>query len=351
MSINAEQRPAPRGIRRRTLASDGPAVTVAPPNGERLPATVSTDLSGVDLAAWLTANRDQLQELLRSHGAVLFRGFGIQGAEALEKLVLAVSPEALNYVYGSTPRTREMRQVYTSTEYPADQSIPMHNELAYATTWPMRLWFLSHKAAETGGATPLANSRLVYERIPQHIRDRFAKTGVLYVRNYGSGMDLTWQQAFETDDPAAVEEFCTESGIDFTWLPGQRLRTKQVAQAIVRHPVTGELSWFNQAHLFHTSSLPAEVRGSLLEAVDPLDLPRNALYGDGTPIEDEVIAEINAAFEAEIRAEAWSDGDVLLIDNVLTAHGRQPYTGARKVLVAMAETDSWKKDEQLEGNR
>jgi len=335
------QRPGLKNVRRRSLAAAGSsAVTVTPPAGERLPATVTPDVTGVDLAAWLAASRDRLQLLLHSYGAVLFRGFGIGGAEALERLVLAVSPEAMNYVYGSTPRTREMRQVYTSTEYPANQSIPLHNELAYATTWPMRLWFLSDKAAETGGATPLADSRRVYERIPQDIRLRFAAHGVMYVRNYGSGMDLTWQQAFETDDRAEVERFCRESGITLTWLPDQRLRTVQVAQAVVRHPVTGEWSWFNQAHLFHTSSLPEEVRGSLLEALDPIDLPRNALYGDGTPIEDEAIAAVAAALEAEYRAEAWSDGDVLLIDNVLTAHGRQPYTGARKVLVAMAEPAS-----------
>ncbi|MFE6101526.1 TauD/TfdA family dioxygenase [Streptomyces laurentii] len=341
MNVHAHHHPAPRGIRRRTVASaGGPAVTITPPTAERLPATVTADAPGVDLAAWLAASREPLRDTLLRHGAVLFRGFGISGAEGLERLVLAVSPEAMNYVYGSTPRTREMRQVYTSTEYPASESIPMHNELAYATTWPTRLWFLSDKAARTGGATPLADSRRVYERIPREVRDRFAAQGVMYVRNYGAGMDLSWQQAFETEDPAEVERFCTDAGIEFTWLPGRRLRTRQVAQAVVRHPVTGEWSWFNQAHLFHPAGLPADVRGSLLETLDPVELPRNALYGDGTPIEDEVIAGINSAFAAEYRAEAWSDGDVLLIDNVLTAHGRQPYTGPRKVLVAMAEPAS-----------
>ncbi|MCX2182268.1 TauD/TfdA family dioxygenase [Streptomyces sp. SKN60] len=340
-STRAPERPGPKNLRRRAVAmTDGPAVTVTPPAGDRLPATVTPDIPGVDLAAWLAVSGDILKGLLHTHGAVLFRGFGISGPEGLERLVLAVSPEAMNYVYGSTPRTREMRQVYTSTEYPASESIPLHNELAYATTWPMRLWFLSHKAAETGGATPLADSRKVYERIPEDVRNRFAEHGVMYVRNYGSGMDLTWQQAFETEDPAEVERFCEESGIEYTWFPDQRLRTKQIAQAVVQHPVTGEWSWFNQAHLFHTSSLPQEARETLLETLEPIELPRNALYGDGTPIEDEVIKAIHEAMEAEYRAEGWSDGDVMLIDNVLVAHGRQPYTGARKVLVAMSEPAS-----------
>jgi alpha-ketoglutarate-dependent taurine dioxygenase len=341
MTTNLSRRPGPGQIRRRSVAvTPGSAVTVASPAETGHPIVVSTEDANVDLATWLRDNRDQLQGLLHDRGAVLFKGFGVSGPEELERLVLAVSPEAMNYVYGSTPRSREMRQVYTSTEYPADQTIPQHNELAYARSWPMRLWFLSHLAAETGGATPVADSRRVYDRIPAGVRARFAEQGVMYLRNYGAGLDLSWQQTFETEDPAEVERFCAESGIEYTWLPDGRLRTTQVAQGVVRHPVTGENCWFNQAHLFHTASLPDDVRGTLLSSLDPLDLPRNALYGDGTPIEDEVIAGIHAAFEAETVAEPWRDGDVMLIDNVLVSHGRQPYTGPRKVLVAMAEPGS-----------
>ena len=153
-------------------------------------------------------------------------------------------------------------------------------------------------------------------------------------------MDLSWQQTFETEDPLEVERFCAESGIEYTWLGDERLRTTQVAQGVVRHPVTGELCWFNQAHLFHTSSLPEDVRGALLSGLDPFELPRSAFYGDGTPIEDGVIALIHQAFEVESVAEPWRDGDVMLVDNVLVSHGRQPYTGRRKVLVAMAEPGS-----------
>jgi alpha-ketoglutarate-dependent taurine dioxygenase len=34
---------------------------------------------------------------------------------------------------------------------------------------------------------------------------------------------------------------------------------------------------------------------------------------------------------------AWQKGDLLMVDNMLVAHGRAPFTGPRRILVAMAE--------------
>jgi Taurine catabolism dioxygenase TauD, TfdA family len=35
--------------------------------------------------------------------------------------------------------------------------------------------------------------------------------------------------------------------------------------------------------------------------------------------------------------EPWRDGDLLLVDNVRTAHSREPFTGPREVLVGLAD--------------
>jgi hypothetical protein len=93
--------------------------------------------------------------------------------------------------------------------------------------------------------------------------------------------------------------------------------------------------WFNQAHLFHVSSLKSEIRESLLASAG--ELPRHAFYGDGSPIEDAVLEEIRAAYEREAIVFTWQNGDVLVLDNMLTAHGRRPYRGARKIVVGMGQ--------------
>lgn len=305
-----------------------------------LPVLIEPEVEGLDLGKWVANHRQELVQHLESVGGVLFRGFRLDPPDALQPIVEAGSEGLLEYSYRSTPRTRVKGKIYTSTEYPPDQHIPMHNEMSYTRTWPMRIWFLSVVCAEEGGETPIADSREVYRRLDPAVRERFAEKGVLYVRNYGGGLDLSWQEVFNTDDRSEVERFAAEQGIDVEWLDGDALRTRQLCQAVARHPRTDEPVWFNQAHLFHVSSVEQELRQALLEQFDEDQLPRNTYYGDGTPISDEDLAAIRRAFDEASIAFPWKPGDVLALDNMLVAHGRRPFSGPRKVLVGMAEPQS-----------
>ncbi len=85
------------------------------------------------------------------------------------------------------------------------------------------------------------------------------------------------------------------------------------------------------------SSLESEIRDALLAVVDEAELPRNVLYADGSAIEDGVLDEIRAAYAATTLSYAWEAGDLLLLDNMLTSHGRAPFAGPRRILVAMTE--------------
>jgi alpha-ketoglutarate-dependent taurine dioxygenase len=327
-------------IRRRAVqaAATGLVSTQPPPAGQTLPLMVRPALAGIDLCTWAGEQRPWLEGHLARHGAVLLRGFDVADASTFEQLIEATSSgQLLEYTYRSTPRSNVSGRIYTSTEYPPDMAIPLHNENSYSRQWPMKLYFFSAVVAMRGGETPLADSRRIYRRIPPEIRDRFAENGVRYVRNYRPGLDLPWQKVFQTDDPAQAEAFCRQNGIEFEWRDDGTLRTSQVCQAVARHPRTGELAWFNQAHLFHVSALPEEIKESLLAQFGEAHLPRNAYYGDGTPIEERVLDEIRLIYQQEQVLIPWEEGDVLIIDNVLAAHGRMPYEGARRVLVGMAE--------------
>lgn len=306
--------------------------------GQTLPLVARPTVPGVDLIDWVAKEKALINEKLLVHGGILFRGFTLASTADFEKLVDALSSGSLlHYTYRSTPRTNVEGKIYTSTEYPHDQHIPLHNEMAYSRSWPLKIWFYSVTAAPVGGETPFADSRRVCAGIDPEVRQRFADKGVMYVRNYGGGLDLPWQEVFNTDDAKEVEAYCAESGIELEWRDGDRLRTRQVCAGVRNHPVTGDPVWFNQAHLFHVSSLLPEIRDSLLEAVGEDELPRNAYYGDGSPISDEDLAEVRRVLAEEEVAFPWEQGDLVLLDNMLAAHARRPFEGPRKVLVGMAE--------------
>lgn len=308
-----------------------------PPAGRAAPAVIRPGAEGIELVAWAASNLALLERLLVVHGGLLFRGFQVTGVAHFEQFIKAMAGELLEYTYRSTPRTRIGGQVYTSTEYPADQFIPLHNENSYANSWPMKIWFYCEQPAACGGETPLADSRKVLRRLDPDIREQFTRKQIMYVRNYSEALDLPWQTVFQTTNKAAVEAYCRRAQLAFQWRAGERLRTQQICPAVAVHPRTGERVWFNQAHLFHPSSLPREALDSLRANYRADEFPRHACYGDGSPIDEAVLAEIRACYQAEAAIFGWQQHDVLLLDNMLMAHGRTPFSGPRRVLVGMAE--------------
>lgn len=306
-------------------------------NGNNLPLVIETSDRRVELADWIKENRQELEGHLLIHGGILFRGFRVNGSAHFERVVQeGFDSPLLDYENRSTPRTQVRNKIYTSTEYPADQTIPMHNENSYTRAWAKKIFFYCVLPGEKGGATPIADSRRVYQRIPKDIRDRFEAHGVKYIRNY-NGLDLSWQEVFQTDNKEEMETYCRNADIEFEWVSDQHLRTWQQCQASIQHPETGEHVWFNQAQLFHVSSLSDDIRQSLMATLDEKDFPRNAYFGDGSPIPDEDLRVIRKIYEEESVAFPWQSGDILLLDNMLAAHGRKPYEGKRKILVGMIE--------------
>jgi hypothetical protein len=132
-------------------------------------------VASVDLPYWLSQNRPLVEALLLERGAVLFRGFDVTSPDDFHGVVASWSPDLLNYTYGSTPRKRSGAEgVYSSTEYPADRSIPQHNEMAYARSWPSHLWFYCHQPSAAGGATPLTDVRELTRRLDPGMVAQFA---------------------------------------------------------------------------------------------------------------------------------------------------------------------------------
>jgi alpha-ketoglutarate-dependent taurine dioxygenase len=294
------------------------------------------------LADFWSAHSAQIDAVLLEHGAILFKGFHIDTAEKFNGFMGGLPLALGNYVDGNSPRTKLSSTVYTSTEYPAELPISLHNELSYSDVWPARLYFCCVVAAITGGSTTIADSRQILADLPRDIVEEYERKGVMYVRNLqggdGLGVGKSWQQTFETTSRADVEAHCGVRNIKYEWLPNDALRLIQIRPGLAQHPQSGAKVWFNQADQFHPSTNPPEVYEALLELYEdsPFDMPQYSCFGDGTPIPDDMLAQVRAVMVRREIAFPWEVGDLMVVDNMLSAHGRSPYSGARKVLVSMS---------------
>ena len=313
-------------VKQRAFCDDEEFFMLAEPNSEQL-----------DIFTWIYANREWLNQSLTEKGAILFRGFSIDSADKFQKFTSGCTADLLDYKERAAPRIEVASKIYTSTEFPEDQTIPLHHEMSYANNWPAKLWFFCATAAKKGGCTPIASERKVTANIDKKIKQHFMEKKIMYVRNYGEGIDLSWQEAFQTDSKADVEAYCKRLGMTCEWRSQDRLRTRTIGQVMVRHPITGEHLWFNHALLFHMSNLSSEVRNGLLQQFEPEAFPRNVFYGDGSYIEEDMMEELREIYRNNTVRFDWQEGDILMLDNFLSVHGRDPYQGPRKILVAMGE--------------
>jgi alpha-ketoglutarate-dependent taurine dioxygenase len=303
---------------------------------EELPLVVTPTLQDIDLMSWILKKKEIIEEKLNKHGGILFRGFSVKSRGDFNTLVEVVNDKLFNYMERTTPRTPLEGKVYTSTEFPREQTIAMHNELSYSINMPKKIWFYCETPPFTGGETPIADVRKVLTHIPAEIQKDFLEKGWMLVRNFGEGYGPSWQEAFNTSDKSKVEGYCRENEIQFEWKDAHRLRTRQVREAI-KVTEKGERLWANHAAFYHSTNLSKDLREIFEKEFEEMDYPFQTFYGDGTPISDKTIEIINSAYQKEIVEFKWQQGDVLLLNNYLVAHGRNPFKGERSILVAMGE--------------
>jgi len=305
-------------------------------DGSALPLVVTPTMEGVDLAAWAAENRSLIDDHLLRYGAILFRGFGLRTVADFERVASSITPDLFGD-YGDLPREANSERIYESTPYPADKSILFHNESSHLPRWPMKQFFFCVIAAQEGGATPLIDCRNLCQVIDPDILAMFSEKGLMYVRNFSEGIDVSWQDFFKTGERADVEEMCRESGMGWQWKSGGRLSITRISPAVATHPKTGDRVFFNQLQLHHVSCLDEATRVSLRELFDDDDLPRNVHYGDGSPIDDRTMEHLGEVFDEHAVAFPWQPGDIIMLDNMLVSHGRRPFVGPRKIAVAMGE--------------
>lgn len=290
-----------------------------------------------DAKRWVDESRPMLRDLLLKHGHVLVRGLPIASSGDFAEVRDLLVAERADYTEKATPRSKYGDDVFSSTDMPASHSIHLHNENSYTLKFPGILLFCCLEAPDTGGATTVADVRKVLARIPAPLTARFRQHGWLLKRNYYSRLGLPWTVAFDTEDKQVVEKYCATNLIGARWQPDGVLQTAQKRTAIIRHPKTGEDVWFNHVAFWSKWSLPEQSRMMLVDSFGDDGLPFDVALGNGEPLTQDEARMLQDAYAAELCRASWQPGDVMLVDNILSAHGREAFTGRRKILVAMGE--------------
>ena len=301
-----------------------------------LPFVIEPERTSVDQFGWVSEHRVQIEDALLLHGAVLFRNFAISAIEDFRRLTSLVVDDSMRHPEMISGRKEVGEGVYTPTAYPAHQQIAPHNEHSASLTFPGRLAFWCQVPPELGGETPLMDTRKVFKRIDSEVRDRFERLGWMWVRNYHDLAGRRWQDVFQTEDRGEVQRYCEEQKIHYEWRSDSQLRTWRVRPPVIQHPVTMEMSWFNHVTFFHVTTLPSDIQALVRSTYSEADFPNNTYYGDGSPIDAHTIASLREAYRLETVSFRWRKGDVLLIDNILTAHSRNSFSGPRQILAILA---------------
>jgi len=281
-------------------------------------------------------DRDRVRSVVAEQGAMRIRGLELRDAAEAEAVFRQLG-DLMTETEAFAPRTRYAPGVYSATKWPPNQPMCVHHELSYASEVPSLMLFACLVAPTNGGATPLADGAAVLGALPRDLVERFERQGWLLVRNYNDDIGATVADVFGTNDRGAVERYCRANAIDFEWRDGGGLRTRQRRTAVVRHPLTGRRCWFNQIAFLNEWTLAPDVREYLVDVYGPEALPFNTRFGNGDPIGPDIVEAINDVYEAHTVREPWQAGDLLVVDNIRTAHGREPFEGPREIVVALAD--------------
>ncbi len=290
-----------------------------------------------DAPSWAAQHRDALRTAVAEHGSVLVRGLGLRDSTEVGAVFARLATGLMTEKEAFASRQTYSAGVYSSSKWPSNQPMCMHHELSYTLEFPGLMLFACLRAPTDGGATAVADSPTVLDALPTELVERFEREGWLLTRNYNDEIGASFAEAFGTEDRGTVESYCRANAIEFQWQPDGGLRTRQRRSAVVRHPVTGVRCWFNQIAFLNEWTIDPEVREFLVDVYGADGLPFNTRFGNGDPIGEDVVALLNRVYETNTAREPWQAGDLMLVDNVRTAHSREPFEGPREVLVAMAD--------------
>jgi alpha-ketoglutarate-dependent taurine dioxygenase len=303
------------------------------------------------LVRWMVDHHDDIEDALLTFGAVLWRGFPVTDTDDFADTMASFEPYSKGYTAGTSERQPIKGQVMESTTTAENIYILLHQEMSYMPDNPRAVAFWCKTPSETGGETVICDMRGVLEALPEELGRKFVEKGIRYVRNMRN-RDVddwradpilhhpNWQDRFDTTDRAVVEQKLRERGVDLRWEQDGSVTFWTELPGITHHPVTGERLFFNQ--MVQQTKHPVMFGGDASNMpVGPYDdkivKAHFITFSTGESLTEDEFMTIHNELERRKVAFPWQPGDVLLLENKFTAHGRHPFTGHRDIQVMLLQ--------------
>lgn len=309
---------------------------MAPIKFKRLPLTVNCEMHGIP-------SQTELSSILRTHGHIRLRGLPLSFAHELESKYGHLVGTLMGYKGGTKYRDTidSTRNVLEAGHIPPHLDLGQHNEMSYSDRWPdlLALCCIENTLPLDQGITPICDNKKVLDHLPAALLDKYLELGVKYTRSQiddtrhipeGTRKQHTsWQRTFMTDNKEDVERECERNGYQFRWNDDGSLFYEYNRPAFVRHPRTGDITLFNTLNgvdWYGNSDLEATRR------------PFWNQWGDGQEFSEKEKSVMKGLYEEFTVGDPWKKGDLLLLDNHYTTHGRTPFNpsdGQRVIGVMM----------------
>lgn len=261
-------------------------------------------------------SKEQVGELIKEHGTILFSGFKV-GREGFDEFTDRVTGDYMNYKGGGYIRKEVAKGALLSTRYDHGREkqmtfgLPLHGEMYYTDARPACLWFYCARPADKDGQTTACDGAEVFKRLDKKWQDLLLGKKLMFLRVYRDG---EWQKIYQTDDVDEACKFAEGNGITVEFDEVERtMRTKYLVHAANPTRWGSHVAYIN----------------NLLTVWMQMEMGRGdtstVWLEDGSPIPKELMEDVKRAQDEVILDLNWKPGDFALLDNSRAMHGRRAF--------------------------
>ena len=277
-------------------------------NTQLLSQNVGQQIINRDNINILDLDREEIINLFKSYGVLLFRGFE-NSVATFTQFTNTLSKDFRDYTGGVFNRRVINGNATILSVNDFNDEIKLHGEMYYQQDIPLMLWFFCAHPASQDGETIICDGRQFFNELSSPLKELFSHKKLKYCGHLDKEV---WQKRYKTTDLKVVEQTCRSNNLLWQINEDESIDVQYVCPAI--HP-----SRCGKYSTFISSLLPAKHR-----------YQNTVFFDDDSEITDDIVSELNEVAERITTEISWKTGDILMVDNTRIMHGRRAFSDPQR---------------------